>query len=93
MVSARLLQAPACLSADEDTFALMQQGFAMNSGNLPQETTEDKSRDGQLYRSLARSYAEQLQRQELRKKRITSVAFVICTVFFLGLIVVSYLSR
>jgi hypothetical protein len=93
MVNARLLPTPACLHEGEDNGAPMQQGFAMDNGNQPQDTTEVKAEDGQLYRSLARSFTEQLQKQEIRKKRINSLAFVLCTVFFLGLIVISYLSR
>ena len=94
MVSARLLPAPACLNREEDTGALTQQGLTMNTGrNQPQDTATDEPGDSRLYRSLARSYTEELQRQEMRKKRATSVAFVICTIFFLGLIILTYWSR
>jgi hypothetical protein len=69
------------------------QESVMNTGNQPHRAMDDKAADSQIYRNLARSYTQQLQKQVVRKKRMTSLAFVLCTAFFLGLIVISYLSR
>ena len=49
--------------------------------------------ENQAYRTVARSFSGELQRQEQRKKAVTTIVLAVMSSFFVGLIVVSFLSR
>jgi hypothetical protein len=92
MVTASLLiPAPAGVAGEEHAVVDRDGSTPMNKGG--QKTHPEDATEAHFYRTVARSYAGELQRQEQRKKLVTSIAFAVTSSFFVGLIVLGYLTR
>jgi len=85
MVNARLVSGP--MNFNEEQLAAPSPSVdsaGVNPG------PPDEGAVGQLYRSLARNYAGEIQRHQLRRKRMVTGVVVLGAVSFLGLMALSY---
>ena len=84
MVTARLISGP--MSFNETQVGGPASHFDRADATVPAE----EGAVGQLYRTLARTYAGEFQRHQIRRKRIIAGVAVLGVISFLGLLALSY---
>ena len=85
MVTARLVSGP--MNFNEEQIAEpSSQADHLEANPGP----ADEGTVGQLYRSLARTYAGEIQRHQIRRKRIITAVVALGVISFLGLMALSY---
>jgi len=86
MVNARLVLGP--MQFNEEQVA----GPSGSIDHLAANPTgpADESAVGQLYRSLARTYAGEIQRHKVRRQRVIAAVVVLGMISFLGLMALGY---
>ena len=85
MVNARLVSGPMNFN-EEQIAAPSSQVDPLEASPCPL----DEGTVGQLYRSLARTYAGEIERHQIRRKRIVAGVVALGVVSFLGLMALSY---
>ena len=86
MVNARLVSGPMQFNEEQ---------VAGPSGNVDRLAANpiapaDESAVAQLYRSLARTYAGEIQRHKVRRQRIIAAVVVLAMISFVGLMALGY---
>ena len=85
MVTARLVSGP--MSFNEEEIAMpSSQDDRLDANPAP----PDEGAVGQVYRSLARTYAGEIQRHQSRRKRIIAGVVALGVISFAGLMALSY---
>ncbi len=85
MVTARLVSGPMNFN-DEQIAVPSSQADPLEANPGP----ADEGTVGQLYRSLARTYAGEIERHQMRRKRIIAGIVALSVISFVGLMALSY---
>jgi hypothetical protein len=85
MVTARLISGP--MSFNEEEFGRPASHFDRTDAT---PAPAEEGAVGQLYRTLARTYAGEFQRHQLRRKRIIAGVVMLGVISFLSLMALSY---
>ena len=84
MVTARRVSAP--MSFNEEEIGIPSSQDPLDANPAP----PDEGTVGQVYRSLARTYAGEIQRHQLRRRRIIAGVVALSVISFVGLMALSY---